>query len=175
MENSPLQTLPREIRDYIYELVFAQDGPVVIICVQDSGFERAVDEYPQRNILALTETCHALRSECGLVFYAINTFAFPIALEEVDRVVELLQRFDLAIGPLNTAALRSVVVDLDRPMWLSGVVPYALIQAALTTLITGLQTEAESTGNAPTEPNSASSSPMATDFVNASRKSYMRS
>ncbi|CAK1366563.1 unnamed protein product [Cercospora beticola] len=67
MENSPLNKLSAELRNEIYELVLAQDKPLVIC-----------SEHPDPNSTAvqppLTRVCRQIRAEALGLFYHCNTF-----------------------------------------------------------------------------------------------------
>ena len=72
MDSSYLQTLPRELRDAIWQLTLQLQDEVYIF---DEDDKPHVDEsVAEQNPLALTETCQQIRTECHSVFYRNNSF-----------------------------------------------------------------------------------------------------
>lgn len=108
MNNSPLATLPAEIRNQIYYLALKRDRLYVINLIGLQHLERdkgSAEEHP----LGLAQTCKAMKVECGPVFYAENKFVFK-GYEEDSLMV--FRRFKSGIGARNLAALRSVEIDV---------------------------------------------------------------
>ena len=112
MDQSPLSTLPPEIRNDIYVMALSQDSPITLVHLRRKGWKRLEEPSTKPNILALTKTCKNVRRECTQIFYAVNTFALRVA--NVDEIEQLLRLFRLHIGTTNDSALRSVVIELAR-------------------------------------------------------------
>ena len=80
MEASPLHSIPREIRDQIYELaVYNPEG--VLLSVSDNNETRRKPSRkrtttPRPSYLALAQCCKQLRDKSEPIFYAQNTFSF---------------------------------------------------------------------------------------------------
>ena len=77
MESSPLGRLPAEIRNDIYELVLQQYLTVLLFANTDEDIA-AKSTVNVRPLVALTETCKAVRSESLQIFYSINDFHFAL-------------------------------------------------------------------------------------------------
>ena len=88
MDKSPLQELPAELRNQIYELaLYEREGVGVCVTPQSAhiGWERKGEleaRLPVRlgNPLALTMTCKAIREESLGLFYSINRFTLFLNL-----------------------------------------------------------------------------------------------
>ena len=72
MEASPLITLPGEIRNRIYELALFQSGAITVYV--STLRPHLFKSTETNNILALTETCKAVRHESSPIFYEANRF-----------------------------------------------------------------------------------------------------
>lgn len=72
MESSPLNKLPGELRNRIYELALSQAGDITVFV---SGIRPHLFHPTEtKNILSLTETCKDIRHEASPVFYRVNKF-----------------------------------------------------------------------------------------------------
>ena len=72
MEKSPLNKLPAELRNQIYELALFQSTGITVFV---SGLRPHLFKPTEtKNILSLTETCKKLRHESSPIFYQINKF-----------------------------------------------------------------------------------------------------
>ena len=141
MESSLFKKTAPEIRNRIYELALAQPKSVHLIYSEKRGWQRALGDGTQLHILALTQVCKAVRSECTQLFYAVNSLT--IRTGSVVYVPELLDGFRSRIGTLNGQALRDIIVELPRFVWRGGIWHGGPgprdIQRRLTTLINVLQ------------------------------------
>lgn len=73
MDASPLNKLPAELRNNIYELALHNPGGIDI----DVMFaNKIITAQASQQLLALTETCKQIRQESLPLFYATNTFSF---------------------------------------------------------------------------------------------------
>ena len=117
MDQSPLSRIAREVRNRIYELVLTQPESVRI---DESSFPIVFTRYQphRRKLLALTETCRAIRDECTQLFYATNEFSLVLRTSSrgLKKLPLALQNFYTTIGESNSRALRRIVVDLT-PYW----------------------------------------------------------
>ena len=78
MDNSPLQKLPREIRDHNYDIALHVYGGVRI-CDGDNG--QGLDTPLQNTkVLALTAMCKQISSESLPVFYVTKHFVFATGI-----------------------------------------------------------------------------------------------
>lgn len=109
MDNSPLATLPPELRNRVYELVLCSDKPVVITHHPGKGpRQRAAERH--EHLLALTTTCKIIRSESTKMFYALNRFAIRKGTRSTAR--DVFNDFTRLIGLSNAESLRSVIFDV---------------------------------------------------------------
>lgn len=82
MENSPFAKLPAELRNNVWELALRADKPVQItgdfhIVLPPVDCKLAPSQVQEMaKILALTQTCRQIHSECALLFFHFNTFEF---------------------------------------------------------------------------------------------------
>ncbi|KAK5124134.1 hypothetical protein LTR85_001837 [Meristemomyces frigidus] len=130
MDNSPLSTLPAELRDVMYELALHSEDAVVLQWHPDLGGFRACSSagLPIPIRLALTETCKQTRSECLQLFYTSNTFELRLG-EKVDERTfaerctvmnrdpnpqygHMVDTFFTSIGSATEAAITRLNVDL---------------------------------------------------------------
>lgn len=70
MDNSPLLRLPPELRNHIYDLVFAEGGTINI----------DAPHYPQEiQVPTLLHTCRQLRAEASSVYYSTHIFVARVS------------------------------------------------------------------------------------------------
>ena len=110
MDRSPLSKLPAEIRIRIYEYALYQSpfniGPYQSL----KGPSRPGYTEKHHHSLALARTCKAVNSECIPVFYSVNTF--HILGRHAKYILRRLEAFREVIGAKNTAALKSIVLEI---------------------------------------------------------------
>lgn len=109
MDNSPLGTLPAELRNNIYSLVLHFQDPFVFAYKMHGNRTRFAKISKQRLPLALTATCKEVREHTTKLFYATNTFTF-LDTDDNDATY-IFDWFTAVIGRPSTAALRSLVFD----------------------------------------------------------------
>jgi len=118
MDNSPLSKLPPELRNFIYELALHQDKPFNLHWSPTQSVREAAWSHSPKQALALTATCHRIRSECSKLFYATNTFVLDcpdVGLEfDPARYERVLVDFIELIGMQNAATTRSVVFNIRK-------------------------------------------------------------
>jgi len=73
MEKSPLIRLLAELRNQIYGFTIREPGGQDIVIPRFDIVLRIETRPASR--LALTQTCRQVRSECGELFFAVNTFS----------------------------------------------------------------------------------------------------
>ena len=121
---SPLEQLPRELRDAIYGLALAQDSEIVLrmpLCLR--GDSRSCEFF--RESLALTHVSKRIRSEALPAFFAANDFMFSIRKYYGDketgydatqtRVVgafRWMRDWLLEIPPHHRDEMRSLSIDI---------------------------------------------------------------
>lgn len=112
MEQSPLQTLPPELRNRIYKLVFTHEEPIELSAWDDDVEDPLMfsDEAFVENYLALTRTCRVAREESTQHLYASNTFMFDV--DAAREPLFALDCFQTAIGKANAAALKAVIIKV---------------------------------------------------------------
>lgn len=71
MDDSPLSSLPPELRNQIYRDVLVQDRPIKI---DDEFYTPRMRVLGHHGSLALLKTCRQVFSEASAVFYPLNTF-----------------------------------------------------------------------------------------------------
>ena len=118
MDDSPLQRLPGELRNRIYELaLWEADGVLIILhgkraqAVRDNiGSE--VGAVPL--IKGLPTTSKALRAECLQLYFSINTFTFQTMHFQIEaaRWPKLLRRWGQQIGRDQFRQIENVKIDL---------------------------------------------------------------
>ncbi|KAK4546425.1 hypothetical protein LTR36_002102 [Oleoguttula mirabilis] len=128
MEASPLNKLPREIRDHIYELALTQSAPIEVHLCYTSLTHLAMATPRASNMKVETKeaviafaglptVCRQLRHEARSVFFASNGFRFvPIGDDEGDSEIEWmkLQRWLSFLGVRNIKHIKSCTLKLGR-------------------------------------------------------------
>jgi len=109
MDNSPLNKLPAELRNYIYELIVAAEAPIHIM--YNSHSEPTVAWIHKPQLSGLPEACRATHRESMQLYYATNKFSFTDFGGQ--REAKLVQDFCAMTGPTNATALRPVTVKYD--------------------------------------------------------------
>jgi len=116
MADSPLLSLPPELRNRIEELVLRRDTPVVTQWLNDTRpFHRLRREGDESNVqaLALTTTCKNVRSECVNLFFAFNIFEFKgSSLDSHFRNRSILKILNAVSGLVNQQTLGGLPLDL---------------------------------------------------------------
>ena len=126
MDASPLGKLPAELRAAIFELVLRHPSGVSIDI--DQGALKLNSPSPSSQPLALSSTCHQVRSESNTIFWRDNHFRFTIwAFNDVleprevqqveaigDRWPNVFQQWLSSIGA-SSRLIRSI--DLDLGFW----------------------------------------------------------
>ena len=122
MDNSPLCSLPPELRNYIYELALTQPSPIQVITISyptESPLHLKADIPHAR---ALSQTCKQLRQETHQLLYAYNAFVITLGTfklspnEVVNRmlrpnVLHPLIRFLAGLLLMDVASFGSLTVD----------------------------------------------------------------
>ena len=91
---SHLLALPAELRNAIYELVVAEDGPIRESRYVEHG---------------LFQTCHQIRDESSKMFYRLNTFRFdchvftPVLLEMTRNCIQEMRTIHIHTGRTATS------------------------------------------------------------------------
>ncbi|KAK3709490.1 hypothetical protein LTR37_010863 [Vermiconidia calcicola] len=121
MEASPLNKLPSELLNDIYELVFTQPGPITVTFrnYHDplSGIKlsdkKPTTDYatPTRipHVFALAYTCKQTRVECDLLRYRCNEFGLTPSNQH--QIVRLFDAFEEWLGREKLAAMKSIVFE----------------------------------------------------------------
>lgn len=124
MEHSPLNRLPSELRNYIYELALVQPDGVWIGCWGGHRPCRPGEKLKAKATaargLALTRTCKQIHAEATEVCYNGNDFTIamaPVGLKQSRDICAImtmmpLQKFLSTIGTENEQALRSITLVL---------------------------------------------------------------
>ncbi|KAK3686761.1 hypothetical protein LTR37_019511 [Vermiconidia calcicola] len=118
MDNSPLRTLPAELRNNIYELVLYR--PECIAISKENGRLQLQSEHQFEHITALTATCSEIRGEASPIFFAINRFKLLTdqfsrkrSLSDIEaRGRAFLLRCAKSIGQRNIQSLRHVEIHI---------------------------------------------------------------
>lgn len=114
MDNSPLQRLPPELRDRIYEFVTTQDEQISIIVRTGKPVTRGLD-------LRFMTVCKQMRDEANAIFYNANAFTIVTKYLETEgetsnplarKSFSGIQSWLAAIGPDGTKSLSRVCLDL---------------------------------------------------------------
>lgn len=90
-----------ELRNAVYTMALSSDTPIHMR-------ESTANEPAQ--LCALTQASHAIRSECLLLFYAVNTFYVPVD-NEPSREDSEFADYVHALDTPNVASIRSLCVD----------------------------------------------------------------
>ncbi|KAK3716163.1 hypothetical protein LTR37_006608 [Vermiconidia calcicola] len=121
MEASPLNKLPAELLNDIYELVFTQPGPLTVTFrdYQDplSGIKlsdkRPTTDYatPTRisHVFALAYACKQTRVQCDLLRYSCNEFR--LTPPDQHKLVRLFCAFEEWLGRERLAAMKPIVFE----------------------------------------------------------------
>lgn len=115
MDNSPLGTLPPEIRDQIYAYALHFDEGISLNIGGQGPQLRSPkpSEYP----LGLTKVCKKMREECLSTLYSRNIFRIrPYPGDPRDA--DMLEIWLKQIGPKNRSALQRV--DMELGLWSPG-------------------------------------------------------
>lgn len=120
MDQSPLQTLPAEMRNNIYEPVLWQPGPVKVSIIQEkprlarSVFDTNTIKKPV--IVGLPATCKELRQECLQLYLSVNHFRFRTMHfdrhREAGSWMTTLMDWRSMIGLDQAKQIRHVTIDL---------------------------------------------------------------
>lgn len=130
LEASPLNNLPGELRNRIYELVLRVPRPVNINksfeCGKGGWKHRKNDKWKARhNFLALLFTCHQIRRESTAAFYSCNEFVSFVRFgwhghnmnqrqaSELDMGLRPARTWLKHIGQFNRAHLKSLIIDIS--------------------------------------------------------------
>lgn len=123
MDESPLNKLPGELRNQIYELALYHgriniDTTPYLHHPADSHFPGAVT-FQARHALALRSVCKQLEKETTQIFYAINTFVFVAPLCQYSKVGMPVKSFRHHIGAQKASYLRPMVISAGprRTRW----------------------------------------------------------
>ncbi|KAK4539387.1 hypothetical protein LTR36_010988 [Oleoguttula mirabilis] len=127
MDNSPLLTLPPELRLIIYEFAITHPTPIRLGYHHrdaDRGIRSSNAHTP--HLLALTRTCVQIRSECNRLFFRQNAITcnivnFPACLDHTGDPVSRktnpfrpLTALASAIGSTNAAIEASVTFNIKE-------------------------------------------------------------
>ena len=132
MDGSPFGKLPPELRNRVYELVLANNEVFEITTTAfgpDFARPRSTPQYVKMHPVAMTVTCKKMRAECTQLFYSGNTFSFSFTADPCyhgpqnhsKRELWIFSRFRKAIGTLNAAALRSIIIKFPEVSIYNGV------------------------------------------------------
>ncbi|SMY24073.1 unnamed protein product [Zymoseptoria tritici ST99CH_1A5] len=111
MENSPLERLPQEIRDEIWEYALTQPKPIIITANTSTKALKKDWRSHAPKPVSLLHTCKKINNETRLLFYRLNVFTIQLdgthSKNSSHRINEanITQLFFDAIGPQKTAAI----------------------------------------------------------------------
>jgi hypothetical protein len=105
-------SLPREIRDDIYDRVLAIPNPLYIFQETPDSPVHCFTPRRPRKWLALLYTTRQLHSEASHAFYRAHQFEIVDSHET--RISEYLQSFINCIGPTNAASLAHLCIEFPR-------------------------------------------------------------
>ena len=90
MDNSPLRTLPPELRNTIYELVLTTSHRVKVWKPQQDDFSyvTTIDPCHRGRVFALSQTCKQLRTEVEPIFFSCNSFEVILESKYLDGYEE---------------------------------------------------------------------------------------
>ena len=114
MDRSPLNQLPAELLNHIFELAFQWQDPVVLK-YNTSTYPPSSRDNKIKNPRSLIQTCKTIRAEFSELFYATNTFIFLVHFPE--HFVPATKTFFNEIGEDNSAALRNVIVRFPHRIY----------------------------------------------------------
>ncbi|KAK5118253.1 hypothetical protein LTR85_008233 [Meristemomyces frigidus] len=130
MDASPLNRLPPELRNQIFELAANHSTPV-IVNPDSSGFHTrllssAAADSQIANLAPLTLTCRQISPETAGLFLSCNTFAIRSDEKGCNvwdflgpaEALNWLERFTTALGQENASALRDVVFEMGTALHL---------------------------------------------------------
>lgn len=83
MDCSPLNRLPAELRNEIYELVLTAPGPIFTRYSYKDDNWICDMRFKYGNLLAITQTCKRIHTECEGVFFSLNTFEITTMPNEI--------------------------------------------------------------------------------------------
>lgn len=106
MDSSPFARLPAELRTEIWTYALRASHPLEI---EENSLH---PDSSDKRLLALTETCKAIRAETRLLFFLVNTFAFENILNNTDVSFD---NFTSSIGADAVHSLRSLTFDIYNP------------------------------------------------------------
>ena len=113
MDESPLSTLPAELRNLIYEMSLTSDEPIQIFEVHEISSEVTVWRTP-----ALLATCRATRQEATSIYYSRNVFQITGAPNASRTRAAYSNHCDFVLGAWlarigvdNRSLLRKIYLD----------------------------------------------------------------
>lgn len=110
MDQSPLKKIAPELRNQIYELVLTASGPIAFRFSEKDQTWICDLKHRYGDLLAITETCRAIHSECKEMVYALNTFELKTPQGDVYTAID---RFLPFIDHSAFALMRSIVFDME--------------------------------------------------------------
>ncbi|KAK4542260.1 hypothetical protein LTR36_006913 [Oleoguttula mirabilis] len=90
-----LKTIPREIRDYIYQLALSQPSDIIL---------------PTERKPALLGVCQQIREEAKPIYYAVNTFRATICDDQSCKGSK--EKVDIQIGKFAVSVLGAMASNL---------------------------------------------------------------
>ncbi|KAF2765370.1 hypothetical protein EJ03DRAFT_354950 [Teratosphaeria nubilosa] len=158
MDASPLQKLPAELRNDIYELVLTQNRPINLSVGKKKDECLAKLDYNNRrispNFLAITTTCRTIRADTRQMFYFVNDFV--VGRQGMDKIpadaampnkiraftnnhMARINRFLCTIGTENATSIGSITFRLDIGIHPYDSAPFGDLKAVGRALISELR------------------------------------
>ncbi len=118
MDKSPLNKLPRELRDTINESAMSHVDPIVVDL--HSGHPHLVHPPKSQNVLASTRVCKQMREECAPLFYSGNRFILVAKRKFIEETPwqRALCRWLASISYQQHLHLSQVVIDIGTTLTL---------------------------------------------------------